>query len=49
MLPVDTVVWAKAAAENTSAKAQISAIRPNLVLCRGELRFNIIHLPFGVA
>jgi hypothetical protein len=49
MLPVPTVAWATAIAENSSTKkAVMNARRPNRVPCRGELRFNIVHLPFGI-
>jgi uncharacterized membrane protein len=48
MLPWETVVWAKAEDDRSNAKTATSANTPKRVLRRGELRFNIVDLAFGI-
>jgi hypothetical protein len=48
MLPSDTEVWANAVEHNSSADKAATTGSVNLALKRGELRFSMLCLPFGI-
>jgi hypothetical protein len=48
ILPVETVVWAKATEERNSAETAIKASTINRALRWEELNFDIVDLPFGI-